>query len=58
MNKELGIPTFKEVKNVNPADFDMIADSCVTHECTEANPRDIDKAGFIKILQDAYDYSY
>ena len=58
MNKELGIPTFKEVKNVNPADFDMIADSCVTHACTEANPRDIDKAGFIKILQDAYDYSY
>ena len=56
MNEELGIPKFRQVKNVNPDDFEKIAESCVTHGCTKANPRKIDKEGFLMLLNEAFQY--
>lgn len=54
MNKRLNIPKFKDVKNVNPDDFDMIAESCMSHGCTGANPRTLTKSDFVDILNEAY----
>lgn len=54
MNDRLGIPKFKEVKNVNEKDFEKIAESCTTHGCAAANPRPITKNDFLNILNEAY----
>ncbi len=54
LNKILNIPTFKDVRGVNPDDFDIIAESCVSHMCTEGNPKEITKEDYLSILEKAY----
>jgi alcohol dehydrogenase len=54
LNDILGIPKFKDVKGVNPSDFVKIAESCVTHMCTEGNPKLIEKEDYLSILNKAY----
>ena len=55
MNEVLGIPKFKDVKGVNPEDFEYIARDCVKHNCTKANARDIGYEGYLMLLKKAYD---
>jgi len=54
LNKILNIPTFRDVRGVNPDDFDIIAESCVSHMCTEGNPKKITKDDYLSILMKAY----
>lgn len=56
LNEILGIPKFKDIKGVDPADFEKIAGSCVTHGCTKANARPIGMNEFYEILHKAYKY--
>lgn len=54
LNKVLGIPKFNEIKNVDQEDFDVIAEKCVVHGCSSANPRPIQKSDYVELLRKAY----
>lgn len=51
---DLEIPNFKEVKGVNPNDFEAIAEDCLEHISTSSNPRLMKKEDFISILEKTY----
>ncbi len=51
---DLHIPKLKELDNVNPEDFEAIAQASYDCVSTPSNPRDISVADFLELLKEAY----
>lgn len=52
---DLMIPKFSEIKNVDPKDFDRIAEKCAAHISAPDNPREVTKEDFLMLLNKAYE---
>lgn len=51
---DLEIPDFSEIPGVDPADFDAIAEDCMSHISVASNPRLFTRKDFKKMLDETY----
>ena len=51
---ELNIPKLKDIENVNPDDFEALAQASYDCVSTPSNPRDISVNDFLELLKEAY----
>ncbi len=56
MSKRLGIPSFAEVKGVNPEDFQILAANSKANISDASNARDMTEECYLAILQQAYSH--
>ncbi|MDM5247518.1 iron-containing alcohol dehydrogenase [Lysinibacillus sp. G4S2] len=52
---EIGIPQFRDLDNVNPDDFDFLAEGAFNHLCTITNSRKLSKDDYLKLFQKTYE---
>lgn len=52
---EIGIPKFRELDNVNPEDFQFLAEGAFNHLCTLTNSRKLSKDDYLKLFQKTYE---
>lgn len=55
LTKDLDIPAFSQLPKVDPKDFEMFAERCVTHISNQHNPIQMMKEDFLFILNQAYE---
>ncbi|MFT9816184.1 iron-containing alcohol dehydrogenase [Lysinibacillus sp. NPDC056185] len=52
---EIGIPQFRDLDNVNPDDFEFLAEGAFKHLCTITNSRQLSKDDYLKLFQKTYE---
>lgn len=55
MAAKIGIPTLRDLGNVNPDDFPFLAEGAFEHLCTQANSRELTKEDYLKLFQKTYE---
>ncbi len=54
LNRDLQIPCFKDLKGIDPEEFDLIAEKSAKNPLSIDNARTIEKADYLEILKKAY----
>ena len=52
---KIGIPKFRDLDNVNPEDFEFLAEGAFNHLCTITNSRKLSKDDYLKLFQNTYE---
>jgi len=52
---KIGIPHFRDLDNVNPDDFEFLAEGAFNHLCTITNSRKLSKDDYLKLFQKTYE---